>query len=537
MASPLVFIIRVYLPGCVMTKRSFVGGAIILMFAGFIVRILGFVYRIYLSNLIGAEGMGVFQLIAPVYTLIVLTLTSGISIAVSRMVASELAKGHHINIHRITKCAFFVIMAVGLFISVLMYFNIDFIANKILKDPRTHYSLLMLILCIPAVAAASAYKGYFYGMQDVVPTAISQIVEQLVRIGLVIGAASFFLKLGLEYACALATIGMALGEIANMLVLYIVYKYKKRKARNLSKKGFVRKRFIIIEMLKVSVPVSFNRFVTSAMSAVEYILIPRRLMAGGLVYHESIEMYGRLTGMAMPLIFFPSLVTSSLATTLVPAISEAISLKDFKSVNYRISKSIQYTFILGFIFTAMFMTFPNEIGNLLYRKQNIGQMLYIMSFTCIFIYLQQTLLGVLNGLGKQAVTLRNSVIGSVIRIGFVYYFIPFHGIQGYMWGVIISTILVCGMNLYSVIKATSMAVDIGNWIIRPGLAGIIMFFTGRYIYSFFTIFKLPEAYTVLATIIGYVLIALGLMVVVGAMDKKEILNLIGFKKKRNIKKN
>ncbi|MDP4094940.1 MAG: stage V sporulation protein B [Bacillota bacterium] len=519
-----------------MTKKSFVGGTIILMLAGLVVRILGFVYRIYLSNLIGAEGMGLFQLVAPVYILIVLTLTSGISIAVSKMVAAELARGHLINIHRITKCAFVAIMAAGALISVIMFFNIDFLANVVLKDSRTHYSLLMLIVCIPAVAAASAYKGYFYGMQDVVPTAISQIVEQLVRICLVIGMASFFLRLGLEYACALATLGMALGEIANMLVLYVIYKFKRKKfIKSISREGITKKRKIIKEMLGVSIPVSFNRFVTSALSAVEYILIPRRLVVGGMAYHASIETYGKLTGMAMPLMYFPSLVTSSLATTLVPAISEAISLKNYKMVNYRISKSIQYTFVLGFIFTALFMTFPNRIGDLVYSREKIGPMLYTLSFTCIFTYLQQTLLGILNGLGKQAVSLRNSLIGSSLRIGFVYYSVPVYGIEGYMWGLIISSALVCIMNLFTVMKVTGMALDLGNWLIRPGLAGIIMYFTGRYVYSFFTIFRMPETYTVLFTITGYVIIAIGLMVVTNAVDRKEILNLLGFKKRRNHK--
>lgn len=210
-----------------MGKKSFVGSAIVLMLAGFIVKILGFVYRIYLSNLIGAEGMGLFQLISPIYSLIILTLTSGISIAVSKMVAEEMAKNHSVNLRRITSCALFIVISSGIVVSVLLYLFIDPIVNVILKDSRTYYSMLLLIPCIPVVAAASALKGYFYGIQEVVPTAFSQIAEQVVRITLVITMAGYFLNIGLEYACALATIGMAAGEIANLLVLLVVYKLKK----------------------------------------------------------------------------------------------------------------------------------------------------------------------------------------------------------------------------------------------------------------------------------------------------------------------
>lgn len=516
-----------------MSRKSFVSGAIILMIAGFIVRILGFFYRIYLSNLIGSEGMGLFQLIAPVYTLVILTLTSGISIAVSKMVAEEYARNHIVNLRRITSCAMFVVVAVGLIVSVFMYVELDFICNVILKDIRTRYSMMFLIPCIPVIAAASALKGYFYGIQDVVPTAFSQIAEQIVRIGLVMLTAGYFVNLGLDYACALATVGMAFGEISNLIVLIIIYNRRKRKIPELKcRDGFIRKRVIFKEIMNISIPVSANRFITSIMGAVEVILIPRMLLAGGMDYRSSIQMYGKLTGMAMPLIFFPCLVTTSLATTLVPAISEAISLKNFRTVNYRISKSIQITFILGFIFTGIFMAYPNEIGDAVYRNENVGQLLYLLSFTCVFIYLQQTLLGILNGLGKQAIYLRNSVIGYIIRICFVYFCIPVYGIQSYVLGIIISSACVCILNLITVVKTTGMTVDLRNWIVKPGMVGVFMIFTGRYIYSFITIFTSKVVLTTVFAVMSNFSIAVMLMFVAGVLEKDEILKMIGVKKKR-----
>ena len=521
-----------------MSKKSFISGAIILVLAGLVVRIFGFAYRIYLSNLIGAEGMGLFQLISPVYSLIILTLTSGVSIAVSKMVAEEMAKNHFVNLRRITKCAFIIVVTAGAIVSVFILLFIDFIANGILKDSRTYYSLLLLIPTIPVIAAASALKGYFYGIQEVVPTALSQIVEQIVRIGLVLAMASYFVQAGLEYACALATIGMALGEIANLAVLAIIYRVKRRNSlKNKSQTGFMRKRVIIKGLLGTSLPISFNRFVTSVMAAIEMILIPQRLLAGGLNYQNSIAEYGRLTGMAMPLIFFPSVVSSALATTLVPAISEAISLKKFKSVNYRISKSIQLTFILGIIFTCIFLNFPNEIGNLLYRKEKVGHTLYLLSFSCTFLYLQQTLLGVLNGLGKQALSLRNAIVGYAIRIGFVYCFIPLHGVKAYVWGIVVSTGLVCFLNLAAVVKSTGLALDLRNWIIKPGLVGIVMLLIGKYIHGFFDLLNVSQPWTIALTVTGNVAIAMALMVVMGALKKEEAIKIFGLSAKRTKKNN
>lgn len=514
-----------------MSGKSFVSGAVILMAAGLIVRVLGFFYRIYLSNLIGAEGMGLFQLITPVYSLIILTLTSGISIAVSKMVAEEMARKHYANLRRITTCALALVAVSGIIISLLMYFKIDFITGVILKDSRTYYSILILIPCIPVIAAASALKGYFYGIQDVTPTAVSMIVEQIVRISLVMLMAPHFIGLGLEYACALATVGVLLGEISNLAVVFLVYTARRRKdSKNITGTGIMRKRKIVKGLAGISLPVSSNRFVTSLMSAAEVILIPRRLVAAGISYQESIELYGRLTGMAMPLLFFPSLVTSSLATTLVPAISEALSVKNFRSVNYRISKSIQISFVLGFIFTAIFLVFPHEIGNLVYRKQAIGHILYSFSYSCVFIYLQQILLGVLNGLGKQGISLRNSIIGYAIRIAFVYFLIPIYGIYSYVWGLVISYATVCAMDIYTVTRVTGMSLDLRNWILKPGLVGAVMVLSGKYVYGFFQIFISSHTWAVIAAVTGNAAIALFLMFAAGVLDKGDLFRLAGIKK-------
>ncbi len=514
-----------------MRSRTFVGGAIILMAAGFVVRILGFVYRIYLSNLIGAEGMGLFQLIFPVYSLIILTLTSGISIGVSKMTAGELALGHRINIRRITKCAMLIVICGGLAVSAAMYFNLDLITKWMIKDQRTYSSLLLLIPCIPVIAASSALKGYFYGTQRVVPTAVSQIVEQIVKMALVVILAGRFVNEGLEYACAVATAGMAFGEIANLIILAVVYLWRrKREIKGISKTGFIRKRRIIIDLVKTAVPVSANRFVISIMSVVEYLLIPWMLVAGGLDYTSSMETYGKLSGMALPLISFPSMVTSSLATTLVPAISEAVYLKNFKSVNYRISKSVQITFIMGFIFTAVFMIYPEEIGSIVYRHEKIGDMLYLLSFSCVFVYLQQTLTGVLNGLGRQGELLRNTMVGSVIRIGFVYFLIPVYGIQSYVWGLITSFAITAVINMITINKITGMVPDLKNWILKPGIVGAFMVLAGRYFYGFFDIFALAGWVKILLAVASDTLAGLFLMIVAGVLDKNEILKLAGLKK-------
>jgi len=509
-------------------NRTFISGAIILIISGLVVRMVGFVYRVYLSNLIGAEGMGLFQLVAPVYSLIIMTLTSGLNIAVSRLIAQEAAKGHYVNIRRITKCGIILIVFCGIFVSLIIFLNIDFIVNNLLKDPRTYKSILFLVPCIPAIAVSSVLKGYFYGRQNVTPTAWSQIVEQATKITFTLIALSKYASRGLEYACAAATASLALGEIANMLILFVMYTINVRKIKVPgNKKGLMRKRRIIIETIKIAVPISTNRLIMSLMSAIELIMIPARLMYGGMNYQNSVELYGKLTGMAMPIITFPALVTSSLATTLVPSISEALSLKNFRAINYRITKSIQLTFVLGFLFMAIFIGFPEEISDLIYRRDNVGDMIYILSFTCLFFYMQQTLNGILNGLGKEGKILRNAIVGYIIRIAFVYFLLPIYGIKSYILSIIISSTVVCLLDLSLVIKTTGMALDVRNWIIKPGIVCVIMVLSNKYIHSFFTIFIDNKFILDISAIMSAFAAGCIFMVATGSISIMDILKMAG----------
>lgn len=514
-----------------MIRKSFINGTIILMLAGFIVKIFGFMYRVYLSSLMGAEGMGVFQLIVPLYTLIILTLTSGTSIAVSKMASEQYARCHAENVRRITLCGLGFVIVLSMIVSLTLCFFVNFIVNIVIKDIRAYSAIIVLIPSIPIIVASSALKGYFYAISEVVPTAFSQMAEQLVRIGVIVLVSKYVSSMSIEAMCALATIGMTLGEAANLLILIIFYRFKSRRINIFeNKKSIMRKRNIIKEIIKISTPVSFNRLITSIMAMVEVILIPRMLLVSGMDYQQSMQEFGKMIGMAMPLIFFPSLVTSSLCVILVPAISEALSLRNYEKANQRISKSIQVTFILGFIFTVIFFNFHNDISNIVYKRENIGDMLHVLAYTCVVTYLAQTLVGIQNGLGKQGISLRNSIIACLIRIAFVCFCIPLYGIRGYVCGIVMSLVVFCVLSLNTIIESTNMKLDMKNWVIKPFGICIFMVYVGKYITEFFYIFGTEYIITVILSILMNVIVGLIMMFLVGAIKREEIFELIGCKK-------
>ncbi len=498
-------------------KGSFTAGALILMGAGCAVRLLGFVNRIYLSNIIGAEGMGLVQLANPVYALIILTLTSGVSITVSGMTAREKARGNPGSAVKICKIAFLLLLLIGGLCGVGLFFSAEFLSVYVLHDPRTKLSLMMLAPCIPAVAAASALKGYFYGMSKMTPTALSQIVEQVVRISCIFALATVIGGKNLEWACALALISAALGETANLAVVAIAF-YRESKRPGAELPGFS-KRTAAKEVLAGAVPISLHRFLVSILGIVESVLLPARLLRSGLNYTESIETLGRISGMCMPLIAFPTLVTSALATTLVPAISQAVAQENYKLANRRISRSIRLSFLMGFLCFALFYTFGGRIAEICYGDNGVGVLLVSLSHCCILMYVQQTMNGILNGLGKQTYSLISTLIGYGIRIGAIWFLVPVYGVSVYIWGDLAGMALMVVMNLVYITRCTSMPLELGKWILSPAMPSVAFVVVGRILLNTTTLCGTLPGFVVALSICG--LAALAVYGMLGVFGKKE----------------
>jgi len=457
-------------PG-VMRRKSLKLNAFILTVAGFIVKLLGFFYRIFIANSIGAEGMGLYQLVLPVYNLILLGLTAGIGVAVSRLVAEETARGNHKNARRIAVFSGVLVFIAGTVIVSILLLNLDFTVKVLVGDARTRTALFFLLPAIPFIAAFTSLKGYFYGKQEMIPNAISQVAEQVTKLAVVYLIADIFIKGDLGQKCLFATIGLIVGEIANVLTVFIAYRIRKSE-KSPAAQRIMRKRDIAQALLKISLPITTNRLVLSLLGTVEFLWIPQRLAVYGLSSEEALTQYGKLTGMASPVISFPSMLTAALATALVPAIAEALATRRMNRANRQISRSIRVTLVLGFLFTSLFICFANEISDLIYPGQDVGHMLYLLSFTGVFFYLQQTLLGILNGLGKETATLKHSMVTSLIRLGFVWFGIPYFGLNAYIIALIISNFIGAVLNMNTTMKTTGMSIEIGDWVIKPLVASI-----------------------------------------------------------------
>lgn len=455
-----------------MARRSLKYNAAVLTVTNFLVKLIGFFYRVFIANCIGTEGLGLYQLIVPIYSLLVLVLSAGILVTVSRFVAEEASSGRIRSGMKIASLAAGVVLVAGIAVSLILILNMDAMLLMFAKDLRARRSLFYMLVLVPPIAAASAYKGYFYGKQQVLPNAVGQIAEQLSKLAFVVAMHPQFVNKGIESMCLLATLGLLVGECVNVFCVFCAFQIEKMKNRS-SQERSAGTRALAGKLVRTALPLSANRLVLSLLGTVESLIIPQRLVLFGLTFQESLKVLGRLNGMAAPLVFFPSMLPMALATALVPAIAGAVSSGRYSVANRQISQSIRLTLIMGLAFTSFFAICSHEIAEFIYPGKDVGGILHLLSFTGVFLYLQQTMLGILNGLAQESAILINTLAGSIVRLLLIWFCLPIWGVEAYIVGVMAGSLITIILNFIKVSKITGMSIDIGEWILKPLTATLI----------------------------------------------------------------
>lgn len=497
-----------------MNKNKIIKGALILTLANVITRVLGFIYRIYMSNLIGAEGMGLYQLIMPIYMLVWSISSSGFSTTISKLVAEENCKNQYGNIRRILSICITISGLIACFFSFFIFITSGYIANNILKNNNTLLSLYIMCISFPFMAIGSCIRGYFLGMQNTVVPAISQVLEQVARMICIYFLSSIFIPLGLSYACAVGVIGMCIGEIFSFLYVFMIYntKIKKNKKPTITIPKYT---YIILAM---SLPLTGNRVLSSFLSTIENILIPQKLIQFGYTQTEAMSIYGQLSGMAMPLVMFPCSILTALSMTIVPAISEAMAKNNMSFIKQTISKTIVITAFIGIGTAGLFGFFSNELGLTIYSQKDIGWQLLYIGFLCPFLYLYVVFSGILNGLGEQFLIFKNSLISSIISICFIWFLIPKYDLYAFILGWFLSLLITNSICILKLKQKTKFNINIINTVFKPILCILCSGIFAKYLYNvlilnFNTVFSLICSVGVLG------LCYLSFLILVGALNK------------------
>ena len=465
-----------------MKKEKIIIGTLILTIATTSVRFVGMFFRIYLANTIGSEGIGLYQLVLSFYFLMITFATSGIRVAISKLMSEETALGNYSNAKKVLHQSICISIITGFAAGAVLYYFADYIGTNILNDDRTVLALMYLAPSLPIMAISNCYKGYFYALGKVTQPSIIQITEQFVRIFLIIYLMDTFLPKGLEYACAAIAIGMTAEEIFALFLVWFFYIFDKKP--HLSK---IQKKAdnMIFKILGISLPLSAASYMNSILRTVENTLIPARLLLYGLPSETAISLYGMIKGMVLPLLFFPSSILTSLSSLLIPAVAGENALANEKSVSRTLSQVIHFTAISGIWVVAVFVSFPDKIAMAVYRDHQVGLMIKLISYVCPFMYLNMVISSMLNALGEQISSFLVNIIESMLKISIIYVFVPVYGFNAYLFALFITTILNTILYLFRLLQVSSIVFDISNWIIKPITAAIIAGLLSKYSFLLF----------------------------------------------------
>lgn len=435
---------------------------------------LSFIYRVFLTRAIGSEGIGVYQLVLPLYLLFITLVSGGITTAVSKLIAEQSPRSNYRNMYKIVKICGITIGIWSFLLCTIIFFNADYLANQMLKDYRTHLSIMVFTPAIFFISISAVLKGYFFGLQYVKPPAFIDILEKLIRVFGLLLTTYFLLPLGIEYVCAGVMAAMAAGEFISLALLY--FSYKIRRAAIAAHTQTDSTIHIIKSVLKMALPLSLSGALTTIMDMIIAILIPMQLRLSGYSSSNALSLYGQVTGMVMPLLFFPFIIVSSLGITLVPAIASSYATGNWTALNKKCNDSLKITSVIAFAATALFIIFPWELCRIFFKCPEAGNMLFWMSFVCVFEYWQFTLFAVLNGVGKQHVVLKNSILHIIISVICSYFLIPIPsiGIYGFVIGFCASAVSICLWNLVDLKHIHQIHIDYANIFAKPFTAFIGM---------------------------------------------------------------
>lgn len=444
-------------------SHPLVTGTLLLTVTGLLSRIIGFFFRIFLSQSIGAEAMGIYQLTFPIHVLTISLTSSAIQTAISRFVAQAAVAvsfqgstaapvgGTLSPKKRMTArrgagdalCNESCYLAAGLILSLslavlctaLLYRFAEPVAVHFLEEPRCASLLQIIALSIPFGAVHSCINGYFYGLKKTFVPAASQLLEQLVRVA---GVWLFF-EISMEkyHAISLNLVvwGLVAGEAAAMLFSVSFVRLKKSRGSYMQAAR---------QIFFLSLPLTANRVMVNLLQSLEAVMLPGQLRLYGYTGSEALSVYGILTGMALPMVLFPSVLTNSVSVMLLPLIAEAQEKQEKHYIVNAIKETCFYSLLLGFLCTALFLISGRWIGTVLFSNELAGTFIVILGWICPFLYLSTTLHSILNGLGRTTSTFFLNIMGLSIRIGFVLFAIPLTGIRGYLWGTLISQISMAG---------------------------------------------------------------------------------------------
>lgn len=431
----------------IIQNNKLLSGALLLTMANVFTRIIGFVFQIFLVRQLGAEGIGVYQLMAPVVMIVISIIATGIPVAVARFAPLYGEEGKPVLLSG-SKLALLVSLPVSVSIFALAWPIATLIGDVRIAAPLRLYCLLP-----PFIALNAVTKNWHLGRGRAMPSVVGELTEQLIRVGATLALLPFLISAQTDYSktSGLIVLCSLIGEVLGLLSVYITgFFYKKNSTLSSLPSSTRKSEGVTQELVKTAVPITLTRLLTGSISSVNALLIPKLLVAAGLAMAAATSEYGLLVGMAMPLAFIPNTVSMALTRVLMPRVSKLQDDGNYKEISRNLSSS--YRFIVPFccFFTALFLTLSQPICSLVYHQPRAGEILSIFCLTILPMNINRILGSSMNGLGMQNRNAVLSTLGGGIQMLLTILLIPKVGINAYAMGIFVAASIELLLRIYAV---------------------------------------------------------------------------------------
>ena len=466
-----------------MKKQSLIKGTIILGAAGVFARFLGLFFRWPLIMLIGDEGIGYYQMSYPLYMFFI-GLATGIPVAISKMVSERNALKDEGAMILVVRKALLTMVILGGGFSIIFLAFPAYLVDFFRWDKKAIYALMGIGAAPFFISLMSVFRGFFQGMQNMTPTAVSQIIEQIGRVLFGVGLAFLLLPKGIEYAAGGAAFGAAAGGVIGFIYLYIKY-IKTRKGFKIE--SLKRDESILTELLHIAIPVSLGAAVGTIMNLLDSIIVPQQLLRAGYTFKEAAVLYGQLTGKAMVLINIPLTLSIALCASLVPIIAEAHILHRKMEVINKVEMAMKVSMVISLpaMFGLFFLSGP--ILNLLFPGHAEGyNILKYAALSVPFIIVTQTSTAILQGSGYYIEPIKNLLVGCIGKVVITVLLVPMESVNiyGAIVGSVAAYVITTVLNMMTLTRKLGVSLDYYQSIIKPAYASVLMIIGVVFIYQY-----------------------------------------------------
>lgn len=393
-------------------NNKFVISTLILIIGGFFTKILGMFIKIVTTRLIGTDGIGLYMLLAPTFSLCIALAQLGFPSTISSLVAEEKSRNKKLILGLIP-----ISLLINFIIIIILIIIAPFISNVLLKEPRTYLGIIGIGMVIPFISISSIVRGYFFGKSRMLPHVITNILEDIVRIIILIIGIPYFMKFGIEYVIFFLVTSNIASEICSILILTSLLPKSK-----LHIDDFKPDKNYLKNIFSISIPTTSSRLIGNIGSFLEPIIITTVLLKVGYSNNFIIHEYGIITGYVIPLLLMPSFFTMAITQALVPVISKSYSNRDYKGTQSKLKQALTFSLLIGIPSTIIILLFPSQLLHFIYNTTEGVNYLKILAPIFILSYIQSPLTATLQAMGKAKCAMQGTIVGVTLRTLILFIF-------------------------------------------------------------------------------------------------------------------